>query len=355
MRYQDSQAVERGGIDAGAAVADDADPAKTGFVGAGMHQQLGHHRGHGEQDRGRALLHHPQHGLGLEYLHQFAGAAGQHHGQQAAAEGTHVIERRRQLKQVVRTQPHVLGLRLCCGQQAAVGECATLGAAGGARGIDDDGHVLGRDLLAQGRQPPAVGRCGQLSEQARLDGDHVAQPRHARRQPLEHREVVEIVQLGDGEYHPHLSVAEHVLHLAIAVARVERNDREAQFRGGKKNLDPFDLVLRQQGDAIAPRQPHAMQRAGQAITALLEVVEGIAAAVVDVAHGVAILVQRAAQRGRDVEVHVRFPMASCWSRLFIFISPVRQGRSGGKPARLGLKQTASARYSASSERRRSPA
>jgi hypothetical protein len=57
------------------------------------------------------LLRHLPDGFGAEHGHQLAGAARQQHGQHAAGNAAHMVERHGQLHHIVRHSPHMRMLR----------------------------------------------------------------------------------------------------------------------------------------------------------------------------------------------------------------------------------------------------
>ena len=88
-----------------------AQPAHIHLGQKRMHEQQRQHGGHAHQPGRRMLLRHPQHGFGAEHGHQLAATARQQHGQHAAGNAAHMVERHGQLHHILRRSLHMRMLR----------------------------------------------------------------------------------------------------------------------------------------------------------------------------------------------------------------------------------------------------
>jgi len=149
--------------------------------------------------------------------------------------------------------------------EVPVGEHGALGLPGGARGVEDDGHVVGPppgdlplQVLRVGRPEGPAALLQRLqaqqagvrvvAEPARVVVDHVLQ---ARAVPAHLQELVHLLLvLHHGE--ARLGVVHHVLHLALDGVLVERHRDPPEGLGGQHGPVELRPVVPHDGGLVAP-------------------------------------------------------------------------------------------------------
>ena len=157
--------------------------------------------------------------------------------------------------------------------QVAVADHRALGRAGGARGIDQEGDVLGRrrvdgllelrralarQRLAMGEHAGEVGghRVVQAAQALEVDDDDAPQGRAG----VAHRDDLVVLLLILDEQYPHAGVVDDVLHLFGRRGRVDAGAQVSHALGAHVGIQPFGPVLGQHGDGIAAFQAQVGQR-----------------------------------------------------------------------------------------------
>ena len=184
-------------------------------------------------------------------------------------------------------------------------ERGALGKARGAAGELDIDGVGGLERRCNGRQA-RVGRaaaCQQVGKahQAGLvgaltrfiDPDHrvqVGQLHGAQlarllvmplgRQLAQHAQVVAGLEARHGHQQLAAHLVQRVFDFRRAIGRVDVDQHQAHLRGGQLHQHPFGVVVRPDAHAVAGGEPHAQQRAGQAVRLGLQLDVGVAAALV---------------------------------------------------------------------------
>ena len=232
-----------------------AQPREVRRLGPGLTTGPGHgeerpvHGGHAGQERDAVVLQLVVGGLRHEPRHQGQGGPGEHRPVEHHREPEHVEHRQRREHDVVRAEPAQAGRRRHgVGTQVRVRQPGTLGPPRGARGVEQDGVVVGvprGDLRDRG---DALG--GALPpDRFEVQGDHldVDVPGH----------LVHGRQPGHGPEHARPGVLEEVLQLTGGEQRVERHHHRAQTHER--------LVDRHEGRDVGQHHGHPVPRAHPAV------------------------------------------------------------------------------------------
>ena len=131
-----------------------------------------------------------QHGRGLEPVEKADRAAGREHDVDGGQKPVGVIGRQRVHQDVVAAQLPHLRQRPGAGRQVAVGDQGSLGAAGGAGGVEQRGRGVVGDLRHRGHGP---GRARQIGEGAPV----AAQPLYPETLPPGFGEGLRLVRVAD--------------------------------------------------------------------------------------------------------------------------------------------------------------
>ena len=290
----------RSGHDAGAQGAQ-VELGKTRVV------QLGNeHGGHAVQAGAALVLHRLQHGERVKpVVGVHDGGTVRKAGQVAQHHAKAVVQRHGDAQAVFGRELHALANEEAVVQDVAVRERGALGEARGAAGeLDVDGvGGLQRGCNLRQARVGCVAACQQVGKahQARFVGalPRLIDPHHgvqvgqlhgaqlARllvvplgRQLAQHAQVVAGLEARHGHQQLAAHLVERVFHLGRAVGRVDVDQHQAHLRGGQLHQHPFGVVVRPDTHAVAGREPHAQQRAGQALRLGLQLGVGIAAALV---------------------------------------------------------------------------
>ena len=181
---------------------------------AGLVQQAGVERGHAHHHRGPGQQ--GKHLLRVEFLQKQQPAARKQGAVPGNEQSMRMEQRQRVQQHVVAAETPELGQRQAVAQQTGMGQHGALGATGGARGIDDEGHVLARHLRRGERLRLRLGQPVQRSA-ALLGQRHHMGHAMGPRQLAAGREVRRLA-----DENPGLGVGQEIRELVGSIGGVQR-------------------------------------------------------------------------------------------------------------------------------------
>ena len=205
-------------------------------------QQHRHHHAQVVHDGGARLVHLGPPARGAEAVGLHLAVAAQHHAVEGEDRRVDVEQRQRVVEPVGAVaeagQPTGAGIPAAGLQLVAVRQHATLGPAGGTRGVEHAGGRVRRGCVGTGRLP----RPGQRGFKA-----HHRRPV---RRGFEGR-LKQRLQFVGNDHQIDLRMLQHIGHLARAVVGIQRHAADAQRVHRQLVQQMFGPVLQQQGDAVA--------------------------------------------------------------------------------------------------------
>ena len=139
--------------------------------------------------------------------------------------------------------------------EVSVGQHRALGAAGGARGVEQRGQVVGRTLHRRESLRGRVGRLGQAALALGVERDE-------RRARLPRRRLQSLAPARVADEQRRLGVADEVFDLGRGVAGVERQEDAARADGGEIEDDGLDRFLDLRGHPVPGLHAETGQRVG---------------------------------------------------------------------------------------------